>query len=125
MSASSRRRSCGRCGQTEGLFWKAFLSSSWESSSEDCRRRPYLIDSHSCGIFHSLSRRPIRMAAEGTDTRNRKIRRKFEADLKRQLIAQIEGRATYGSQAAREHQLSRSANRVLAQAIQHTLVDHP
>jgi transposase-like protein len=37
-----------------------------------------------------------------------KIRRKFEADFKRQLIAQIEGGQLTAQQAAREHQLSRS-----------------
>jgi transposase-like protein len=37
-----------------------------------------------------------------------KIRRKYEADFKRQLIAQIEAGQLTAQQAAREHQLSRS-----------------
>ena len=37
-----------------------------------------------------------------------KIRRKFEADFKRQLIAQIEAGQMTAQQAAREHQVSRS-----------------
>jgi len=37
-----------------------------------------------------------------------RIRRKYEADFKRQLIAQIEAGQVTAQQAAREHQLSRS-----------------
>ena len=55
-----------------------------------------------------------------------KIRRKFEAEFKRQLIAQIEaGQVTIG-QAAREHQLSRQAiYNWLDQYRKNTLTDRP
>src|SRR5213593_1827236 len=66
------------------------------------------VDFHSCGIFHSLApadfgertRRPIFVMG--------KIRRKFETEFKRQLIAEIEGDQTTIGQAARDHQISRS-----------------
>jgi transposase-like protein len=55
-----------------------------------------------------------------------KIRRKFEADYKRQLIAQIEAGSMTVAQAAREHQLSRSlVERWRVQYRNNTLVDRP
>jgi len=55
-----------------------------------------------------------------------KIRRKFEADFKRQLIAQIEAGQLTPQQAAREHQLSRSLIEYWRkQYHNNTLVDHP
>ena len=55
-----------------------------------------------------------------------KIRRKFEADYKRQLIAQIEAGAMTVAQAAREHQLSRSlVERWRVQYQNNALVDRP
>jgi transposase-like protein len=55
-----------------------------------------------------------------------KIRRKFEADFKRQLIAQIEAGALTIAQAARDQQLSRSlVERWRAQYRNNTLVDRP
>ena len=55
-----------------------------------------------------------------------KIRRKFEAEFKRQLIAQIEaGHLTIG-QAARDHQLSRSlVERWRTQYRNNALIDRP
>jgi transposase-like protein len=55
-----------------------------------------------------------------------KIRRKFEADFKRQLIAQIEAGALTIAQAAREQQISRSlVERWRAQYRNNALVDRP
>ncbi len=55
-----------------------------------------------------------------------KIRRKFEAEFKRQLIAQIEAGHLSVSQAARDHQLSRSlVERWRNQYHNHALVDRP
>jgi transposase-like protein len=55
-----------------------------------------------------------------------KIRRKFEADYKRQLIAQIEAGAMTVAQAARDQQLSRSlVERWRNQYRNNTLVDRP
>jgi transposase-like protein len=55
-----------------------------------------------------------------------KIRRKFEADYKRQLIAQIEAGAMTVGQAARDQQLSRSlVERWRVQYRNNALVDRP
>src|SRR5882672_2962934 len=55
-----------------------------------------------------------------------KIRRKFEADYKRQLVAQIEAGAMTVAQAARDHQLSRSlVERWRVQYRNNALVDRP
>jgi len=55
-----------------------------------------------------------------------KIRRKFEAEFKRQLIAQIEAGQVTVAQAAREQQLSRSlVERWRIQYHNNTLVDRP
>lgn len=55
-----------------------------------------------------------------------KIRRKFEAEFKRQLIAEIEAGHMTTSQAARDHQLSRSlVERWRMQYRNNALVDRP
>ena len=55
-----------------------------------------------------------------------KIRRQFEAEFKRQLIAQIEAGHLSVAQAAREHQLSRSlVERWRNQYRNNALVDRP
>jgi transposase len=55
-----------------------------------------------------------------------KIRRKFEAEFKRQLIAQIEAGHLTIAEAARDHQLSRSlVERWRVQYRNNTLVDRP
>ena len=55
-----------------------------------------------------------------------KIRRKFEADYKRQLIAQIEAGVMTVAQAARDQQLSRSlVERWRNQYRNNTLIDRP
>lgn len=55
-----------------------------------------------------------------------KIRRKYETEFKRQLIAQIEAGQITVRQAAQEHQLSRSLiNYWWEQYRTHTLVDRP
>ena len=55
-----------------------------------------------------------------------KIRRKFEAEFKRQLIAQIEAGQLTAQQAAREHQLSRSLIEYWREQFHHkALVDRP
>ena len=55
-----------------------------------------------------------------------KIRRKFEAEFKRQLIAQVEAGALTIAQAAREQQLSRSLiERWRTQYQNNSLVDRP
>ena len=55
-----------------------------------------------------------------------KIRRKFEAEFKRQLIAQIEAGYLTAAQAARDHQLSRSlVERWRNQYRNNALVDRP
>ena len=55
-----------------------------------------------------------------------KIRRKFETEFKRQLIAQIEAGQTTSGQAARDHQISRSViERWRVQYRNNTLVDRP
>jgi transposase-like protein len=69
-------------------------------------------------VFGSGSRRPI--FAMG------KIRRKFEAEFKRQLIAEIEAGRVSIAQAARDHQLSRSlVERWRMQYRHNALVDRP
>src|SRR5437660_12776345 len=55
-----------------------------------------------------------------------KIRRKFETEFKRQLIAQIEAGQTTLGQAARDHQISRSViERWRVQYRNNALVDRP
>jgi len=55
-----------------------------------------------------------------------KIRRKFETEFKRQLIAQIEAGQTTIGQAARDHQISRSViERWRVQYRTNALVDRP
>lgn len=55
-----------------------------------------------------------------------KVRRKFDADFKRQLIAEIDAGRTSISQAARDHQLSRSlVERWRDQYRNNALVDRP
>jgi len=55
-----------------------------------------------------------------------RIRRKFETEFKRQLIAQIEAGQTTIGQAAREHQISRSViERWRVQYRKNALVDRP
>jgi len=55
-----------------------------------------------------------------------KIRRKFETEFKRQLIAQIEAGQTTIGQAARDHQISRSViERWRARYRNNALVDRP
>ena len=55
-----------------------------------------------------------------------KIRRKFEAEFKRQLITQIEAGAMTVAQASRDQQLSRSLiERWRVQYRNNALVDHP
>ncbi len=55
-----------------------------------------------------------------------KIRRKFEAEFKRQLIAEIEAGRLSIAQAARDHQLSRSlVERWRMQYRNNALVDRP
>jgi len=55
-----------------------------------------------------------------------KIRRKFETEFKRQLIAQIDAGQTTSGQAARDHQISRSViERWRAQYRKNALVDRP
>ena len=55
-----------------------------------------------------------------------KIRRKFEAEFKRQLIAQIEAGHLSAAQAAREHHLARSlVERWRMQYRNNALVDRP
>ena len=69
-------------------------------------------------VFHGWLRSPI--FAMG------KIRRKFEAEFKRQLIAQIEAGHKTVAQAAREQQISRSLiDRWRIQYHNNALVDHP
>ena len=68
----------------------------------------------------------FRFADEEIDIRNGKIRRKFEAEFKRQLIAQIEAGTMTIAQAAREQQLSRSLiERWRVQYRNNALVDRP
>ena len=68
--------------------------------------------------FGERSRRPIFVMG--------KIRRKFESEFKRQLIAQIEAGQTTIGQAARDHQISRSViERWRAQYRNNGLVDRP
>ena len=70
------------------------------------------------GVFHGWLRSPI--FAMG------KIRRKFEAEFKRQLIAQIEAGHISIGQAARDHQISRSVvERWRVQYRNNVLVDRP
>ena len=55
-----------------------------------------------------------------------KIRRKFETEFKRQLIAQIEAGQTTASQAVRDHQISRSViERWRVRYHNNALVDRP
>ena len=55
-----------------------------------------------------------------------KIRRKFETEFKRQLIAEIEGGKTTAGQAARDHQISRSViERWRVRYHNNALVDRP
>ena len=70
------------------------------------------------GVFHGWLRSPIFEMG--------KIRRKFEAEFKRQLIAQIEaGQVTIG-QAARDQQISRSViERWRVQFRNNALIDRP
>jgi transposase-like protein len=86
------------------------------------------VDFLSCGIFPTAlapadvivpeARTPIFVMG--------KIRRKFEAEFKRQLIAEIEAGHMTTSQAARDHQLSRSlVERWRMQYRNNALVDRP
>src|SRR5881397_692083 len=68
--------------------------------------------------FGERTRRPIFVMG--------KIRRKFETEFKRQLIAEIEGGQTTIGQAARDHQISRSViERWRVRYHNNALVDRP
>ena len=70
------------------------------------------------GVFHEWLRSPIFEMG--------KIRRKFEAEFKRQLIVQVEAEHKTVAQAAREQQISRSLiDRWRSQYHNNALVDRP
>src|SRR5262245_49519940 len=124
LNLSSRSRGCGKCGKAEAFCAEAFPSSLWKSSRRNGRicRFPQLRHFPQplapADWFGSLSRRPI--FAMG------KIRRKFEVDFKRQLVAQIEAGELSMAQAARDYQLAHSVlERWRAQYRNNTLIDRP
>jgi transposase-like protein len=92
---------------------KRFLRGFSKQLVEIIKKKPpqaTFIDFHSCGIFHRPSRPPIAFGRRQRSPRfvMGKIRRKFETEFKRQLVAQIESGQLSVRQAAREHQLSSS-----------------